>query len=177
MKVIAVVGVSGVGKSTLLAEVFSESHFLHLEASQLIRSEMDKSAQTPEDLRLGPVISNQEYLIGGFKRATAGYEGLVVLDGHSVIDTPHGLVKIPAKVFAEMGVSQIIVIQETPSLIYERRRKDMKRRRPSRSIDELAQYQRVSVSWASEIGRQISCPVSLIEKPEVDELVELFLLN
>ena len=65
------VGLSGVGKSTLLKKVGKRVSFLHLQASHLIQNELvfqTSVTQTSEQLRNGPIINNQAHLISAFQR-------------------------------------------------------------------------------------------------------------
>ena len=67
--VIAVFGLSGVGKSWLISR-FAEGHeVLHLQASQLLKdakAAVSGIVTTSEELRTGPVIDNQALLISAF---------------------------------------------------------------------------------------------------------------
>jgi adenylate kinase len=112
MFVLAIVGLSGVGKSTLIGQFEKELPLRHFTASELIKSELalhEFQVATSEELRLGPVVDNQVLLGSAFARRTEGLEGLVVLDGHVVIDGASGLVDIPASVFAGLGVQHMLV--------------------------------------------------------------------
>jgi adenylate kinase family enzyme len=55
MKVIAVLGLSGVGKTMLVNRVSEQKELLHLTASDLIKARL---AQTSEQLRKGAVADN-----------------------------------------------------------------------------------------------------------------------
>lgn len=154
-RVVALVGVSGVGKSTLLRKIEGKVSFLHLQASQLIKDEIAQitvAKPTSEQLRNGPVIDNQALLVSAFRRKTSTHSGLIVLDGHTIVDTPEGLVEIPAAVFAEMNVTHFIVLHDFPGLISERRQADKYRKRPGRTDDELIDHQWRSLAAAARIA-------------------------
>ena len=105
-RIIALVGLSGVGKSTLLKKVGKRIPFMHLQASQLIKGELGRKSsvtRTSEELRNDVVIENQTLLITAFRREAAMYDGLVVLDGHVLVDTPNGLMEIPAACVRRTG--------------------------------------------------------------------------
>lgn len=100
-RVVALVGLSGVGKSTLLEDARRRLVFEHLQASDLIKAERQERQGKPaahDLLREGNIDDNQDLLISGFMRR-APEEGLIVLDGHTIIDTPDGLVEISPSVF------------------------------------------------------------------------------
>lgn len=103
-KVVALAGLSGVGKSTLLENAQRTLVFEHLQASELIKAERRECQRKPvahDLLREGNIDDNQALLISGFMRR-APKEGLIVLDGHTVIDTPDGLVEILPSVFRRL---------------------------------------------------------------------------
>jgi adenylate kinase len=117
MFVLAIVGLSGVGKSTLISELEKALPLRHFTASELIKSEFAlrrSEVATSEELRLGPVVGNQVLLASAFARCTEGLEGIVVLDGHVVIDGASGLVDIPASVFGDLGVQHMLFIRAVP---------------------------------------------------------------
>ncbi|WP_149541214.1 ATP-binding protein [Siccirubricoccus phaeus] len=148
--VVAVVGLSGVGKSTLLQKLNEGQIFRHFQASVLIREQKaamnEMSAQ--DILRLGNIEDNQRLLVEGFKRATDNMTGLIVLDGHTIIDTPAGIVVIHPDVFRDMGVSRFVFVYEDPAVIALRRAGDSSRKRPLRTEDELREQQEMALICA-----------------------------
>ena len=140
---IALLGLSGVGKTTMLNRLSGQVAFTHLEASRLIKAEQARrsiAAQSSEALRTGPVLDNQALLVAGFKHEARSIDGSIVFDGHSVIDGGNGLIKIPADVFASLELQAICVLQAAPADILARRRGDAARTRPARSVDALAEH-------------------------------------
>jgi adenylate kinase len=124
MYVIALVGFSGVGKSTLLAELEQSIPLRHFAASDVIKAELarcESRSVSSDELRLGPVLDNQTLLISGFARCTQGLDGLVVLDGHTVVDGWFGPIEIPAEVFGAANVRHMLFLKAHPYLIVERR--------------------------------------------------------
>jgi ABC-type dipeptide/oligopeptide/nickel transport system ATPase component len=99
--VVALVGISGVGKSTLLRAAAETIQFQHLQASALIKAAKEKqTAETvvTDDLRTADITDNQALLVQGFSDARDPSKTLIVLDGHTVIDTPNGLVTIEPRI-------------------------------------------------------------------------------
>ncbi|WP_171230063.1 AAA family ATPase [Ruegeria sp. HKCCA4008] len=165
MKTIAFVGLSGVGKSTFLKAAMGKTSFLHLEASKLIKEELKLRLfqnQSSEDLRTGAVLDNQELLLRAFHRNVAGQEELVVLDGHTVVDTGSGLQRLPASVFDEMEVKSIFFLQDDPGSILSRRANDTSRIRPERTIQEIANHQQVAILTAADIALSLAIPMHLV---------------
>jgi adenylate kinase len=173
-QVVAVVGLSGVGKSTALEAAHASLAFEHLQASALIKAERERWRQAKIDhdaLREANINDNQALLVGGF-RHTAPKAGLVILDGHTVIDTPDGLVEIEPKVFRMLGVSRFVVLTEEPEEIYRRRSADPGRKRPMRSVDELRQQQERSILVAHRAALDLRVPLVVLVCQGVQDFVE-----
>ncbi len=165
MKTIAFVGISGVGKSTFLNNVSDRSAFVHLEASKLIKEEMaltQQTSQSSEELRTGAVLDNQELLARAFRRNIAETNMPIILDGHTIVDTGSGLLKIPASVFAEMNLNSIVFLQDHAQAIWARRNADHSRTRPRRTIEELADHQRQALLAASDIALELGVPLHVV---------------
>lgn len=173
-RVVAFVGVSGVGKSTILGRAREFLAFEHLQASALIKAERERRRQATiyhDTLRETNINDNQALLVGGFRHATTK-AGLIVLDGHTVIDTPEGLVEIETKVFRMLGVSRFVVLTEEPEEIYRRRSADPDRKRPLRSADELLQQQERSILVAHRAALEIRVPLVVLVRDGVQDIVE-----
>ena len=145
--VIALAGILGVGKSTVLNQLNQSVDFQHLVASELISSERQNrsEAETAQDeLRKGDIDDNQALLIAGFRRLSKAESPTVVMDGHTVIDTPSGVVPVGLEVFRSIGTTHMVMLVDEPNTILMRRKKDSTRNRPERSAQELANYQNAS---------------------------------
>jgi Archaeal adenylate kinase len=164
---IAFVGISGVGKSTFLKTAMGTTPFLHLEASKLIKEELalaQQRVQSSEELRTGAVLDNQELLIRAFRRNATGHEGLVVLDGHTVVDTGSGLQRIPASVFGAMNVRSILFLQDDSEVIRSRRAIDTTRVRPERSAREIRRHQQEALLAAADIALELDIPLQVVTR-------------
>lgn len=158
---VALLGLSGVGKSTLISEVAKRIPLLHLQASNLIKAEQAYREQTQESseaLRAGPVLDNQALMVAAFDRLTKGATLPVVFDGHSIIDGRSGLIEIPSSVFAALGLDAICIMTAAPAMIFERRSHDIARERPPRDIQALAAQQALAIANAQRIARDLDRP-------------------
>jgi adenylate kinase len=177
--VVALLGISGVGKSTLLRELSNHVAFQHLQASSLIRDGRRAAAEARElsldALRHANINENQQFLIAGYARSVDPRAGLVILDGHSVIDTPSGLVSIDPPVFAALGITWIIFLADTPSAIMRRRQGDVSRNRPARSSDDLDAHQDMALLNALKICLDLRVPLNVMTPAQSGYLRRLLL--
>lgn len=164
-KIIAVVGVSGVGKSTFLKKLQSKVGFQHLQASDVIRQQIQHKENqhlNAEVLRHANIDENQRFLISGFDRLRDPNALIVILDGHTVIDSPSGLVDIDAIVFKSMGVTHLVCLVEDPCEILRRRTSDIARARPDRSLSYLEKYQFHAQSVGFKISLSLGIPFTVL---------------
>jgi adenylate kinase len=140
--VVAMFGLSGVGKGWLARQLCQRRpEILHLEASALMRDALQASSEALRTATNDVIDDNQSSLIAAFAAArTAAPSRPTLFDGHCVIDNDAGLVEIPLAVIARLEPSYIVFISDEPEAIADRRRGD-DRKRPVRSLDELAHHQ------------------------------------
>jgi len=175
---IALLGLSGVGKSTLIANLNNSIPVFHLQASSLIKAEQAFRAErqaSSEELRLGPVIDNQKLLIDAFHREAAAATAPIVFDAHSIIDGNDGILEIPSDVFASLGLDAICFLTADPKVIAERRHRDLSRMRPQRDAETLAQHQAIARRAAERIANDIRRPFVLIQDGGVEEILRLLM--
>ncbi len=171
MKVVAVLGLSGVGKSTLVRKAGERKNILHLVASDLIKARL---SQTSEQLRQGAVWDNQALMLAEFAdRLKNAGSTTIVFDGHSIIDTPDGLLEIPLSVFQAISPSAIVFIEAWPEVIAQRRASDTGRTRPARSAAELAQHQEIAKRRASLFAAELGAPFVAIASDDVEHFLAL----
>jgi adenylate kinase len=166
-------GVSGVGKSTLLGKLAEVADFQHLQASALIRSareDLEAREIVPDMLRHSNIDENQKLLMLGFERAVDSAAEIVILDGHSVIDTPQGLTPISPLVFGVLAVEQLIFLSENPSTIAQRRELDKSRNRPARSVLELEWHQDAALTNLLKICLHLRIPLTVLSDSDPHKL-------
>jgi adenylate kinase len=158
--VITVAGLSGVGKSTLLTRLKSAIPMQILQASMLIkeaRTSADGQSLALDALRAADLDENQRFLVQGFARWVDRAAPLVVLDCHTVIETPGGLVRIDPRVFDSMNVKAIMFLEDDPEEIARRRRNDSTRQRLS--TEDLGSVQAEAVQQARTIAAALKVPL------------------
>lgn len=170
MRRTALLGLSGVGKSTLLRALAERVAFMHLQASDLIKAEQayrDAQPQSSEALRTGAVLENQALLIAGFHRASKSATTPIVFDGHSIIDGRDGLIEIPGEVFAALDLAAISFLQAAPATIAARRSHDIVRQRPLRDEATLAEHQERAITVARRAAGEIGCPFQILMSDDI----------
>ncbi len=170
MRRVALLGLSGVGKSTLLRALAERVAFMHLQASDLIKAEQayrHAQPQSSEALRTGAVLANQALLIAGFHRAAAGATAPVVFDGHSIIDGRDGVIEIPGEVFAALDLAAISFLQADPATIAARRSHDTVRQRPLHDEVTLAEHQERAIIVARRAADAIGCPFQILMSDDI----------
>jgi adenylate kinase len=171
--VVALLGLSGVGKSTLLHALASDVTFQHLQASAVIKAARDTQALSSlsvDELRRANIDDNQALLIAGFAAARDPSASLIVLDGHSVIDAPQGLVRIPPGVFAQLGIQLVIFLADDAGAIAARRQQDPSRQRPNRTTEELEQHQADALASAFLAARHLNTPLMVFSPSHIEDV-------
>ncbi|MFS8960700.1 ATP-binding protein [Streptococcus mitis] len=119
MKYILLVGVHGVGKTTLLENLKKDVRFVALSISDLIRRAGNKIQSSDKFTK--NIANNQEL----WKEELANYSfkdnDVVILDGHfSLLNHSKEIVELPFSTFDGLEISKIILKKENPIIIRER---------------------------------------------------------
>ena len=158
MRVVALTGLSGVGKTTLLHRMRAHIQFQHLPAGNLIRTArvaLREGALSLDELRDVDVDENQKLLIQAFRRELNTTGVCAILDGHTLIERNDGVALIPANVFGSLGIQAMFFLADSPSAIAARRARDTTRTRPAVSVAELHQRQETSRCHADSIAEAL----------------------
>lgn len=175
-KVVALLGLSGIGKSTTLENLSSKITFQHLQASTIIkarRAKLESEALSNDDLRNLSIDENQQLLIDGFKDTLQPSPALVILDGHSAIETPTGIILIEPEVFAAIGIEHLIFLSDDSRAIAQRRDNDQLRKRPAASEIQLRAFQDIALAQAAAIARELDITMTVLKPSHTQGLAKL----
>ena len=119
MEYILLVGVHGVGKTTLLENLKKDVQFISLSISDLIRRAGNKIQSSDKFTK--NIANNQEL----WKEELANYSfkdnDVVILDGHfTLLNHSKEIVELPFSTFDGLEISKIILKKEHPVIIRER---------------------------------------------------------
>jgi adenylate kinase len=162
VRVVAVFGLSGVGKSWQISRFASANPVVHVQASQLLReakAAISGNVTTSEELRIGTVLDNQALLIRPFSEIISDAVQPIIFDGHCVVDNGNQLVEIPVEVIAALSAS---FVQSQPGRIVERRLKDITRTRPPRSVEEIELHQNLAMSVCAEYAKRLRIDLHVV---------------
>lgn len=156
--VVAVFGVSGVGKTTLISDFCAKNpDFERVSASSLLAA----SPEAQEELRLQSaekIHETQLLLLEGFmKYKIAGKRKFLIFDGHLVIDNNETLVEIPFDIIAGIKPKGIVVVTASAAQILDNRSLDTKRLRPYRSTSDIDRQQWRTVELAKIYADRLGC--------------------
>ncbi|MGA9869397.1 MAG: AAA family ATPase [Acetobacteraceae bacterium] len=157
-RVVAVFGLSGVGKSWLISRYAVIAKVAHIQASQLMRdarAALVGQAVASEDLRRGPVLDNQSLLTDAFTKVLATETRPIIFDGHCLVDVGEQPIEIPVDVIRQLQPSGIVLVHAPADEIVRRRESDSSRERPSRDADALAAQQAKCVAICTSYGEQL----------------------
>lgn len=167
-KVAALVGISGVGKTTFLKQVAKTCAFQHLTAGSLIAQASSIDVAARDRLRLSDVDENQRLLVQGFSAARDNMAQIVVLDGHVVIHSAAGMSLIDSRVFSDLGTGLIAHLEAAPAQIQSNRVLDTSRKRPLLSIDELSAHQARSLAEAQRVAEDLGIELIRLTHDDAD---------
>lgn len=175
-RVIALASLSGAGKTTLVRSVSGSVDFTHLSASDLIKEQITREEgieRSSEALRSVSIPGNQIRLVESYRARASNISGHIVLDCHTIIDTPSGLEDIPASIFEAIGITDLLFLVVDPTEISKRRSRDTFRSRPYRTVCELAEQQKIALHVAREISGVLDIPFTILRKAPETELLSM----
>lgn len=157
-RVVAVVGISGVGKTTFIKRLAEELPIQHLTAGTLIEAGRAIRLLDRDQIRLANINDNQKLLIAGIEQARDESKRFIVMDGHVVIHGPQGLEDLSSQVFSALNVDGMVHLSASPERILRNRVNDGSRDRPILSEQEILDHQLRSIRVAKAICCSVDVP-------------------
>lgn len=178
---IVVVGIPGVGKTSLLQKIVeilknnNKSVSVHSFGSIMFDVAKENGVTDRDELRKLP-LSQQKNLqkIAAEKLAMLN-EDLVIIDTHAFINSPEGYYPgLPEHVLQILKPSNFISVSAKPEEIYNRRMKDVTRTRDNVSIDNIKKELDVQSGMISACAVISGSPVKHVLNREgmIDEVAE-----
>jgi adenylate kinase len=146
-RLVAVFGISGVGKTTLISHFVREHQgWRVLSASGLLAQMTQIDSDELRRYDRANIETNQFSLASAIqqKRATAP-ELNWLLDAHSVIDNDQELIAVPTQVIKQINPDSLIFVQDDPEKILRRRISDRDRRRALPSSARVEEEQTLAL--------------------------------
>lgn len=150
-----VVGLSGVGKSTVLEEsrkISSQSYQVINYGDRMLDIAMDKGlVESRDEIK---EMSSKEQKEVQMEAAESILEdskkGNIIVDTHAAIQTPHGyLPGLPKWTIENLEPDHLIILDASAEEIYERSKDDSGRNREHDSIQEVETYRQVAREMTS----------------------------
>lgn len=172
IKNIAVFGVSGVGKSTLIKSfILNEPSWGHIQAGELIKSELKNTAH--DKLRAVSsevLIKNQFLIVDAFWREIDDKKlSKIIFDGHSIIDTGAETIKVPTDIIKALKPTKLVFIKADPKIILDRRLKDTSRDRPILSIQKINEQQDMALEQFKLYAKELKLPNLILKNEFITE--------
>ena len=175
-KVVAVFGLSGVGKSTMVERVVAAAEGLAaaVNAGELIGRRRPGQGDGLRLLSTGEIQGNQNLLVEevAAERARPG-PPVLLLDGHCVIDNGEELVPVPVGVIERLGVSAMVYVTADAGEIRARRLSDPGRKRPDLDEAELASHQATCLAVCTSYSVELGLPTIVVPVGEHGLVVTL----
>lgn len=179
-RVVAVLGISGVGKTTMVSTFIRHHPWAHSVRGSALLKEASAVSDT-EALRTASasdIQANQDRLTSAFSELRRRHpDRHIIFDGHSLIDNDNGLVIVPTATFAQLAPSLILFVEDDPNAILTRRLADVRRVRPRRSVNEIAAHQHTAKETALGYGYALCIPCVAIRSGNFPVFEKVLLAN
>jgi adenylate kinase len=110
-----------------------------------------------------------------FDRAVAAsHAGMIVFDGHLIIDTDVEIVEIPLEVIAATRPAVMVHVEAAPEAIAYRRCHDRTRTRPERTATVLAEQQHRSRDLCHRLAATLGIAAHIIQDGSAEALSRIW---
>jgi adenylate kinase len=143
-KKVVIVGIAGVGKTTLVAKIVEilngkkKSVSVHSFGTVMLEEAKKFGIKNRDELRKLPMAKQKELQKLAAKKIAGFDDNVVIIDTHAFIATQEGFYPgLPYQVLEEIQPENFIAVSARPEEIYNRRMKDTTRDRDIISIDKI----------------------------------------
>ena len=177
-KKVIIVGIAGVGKTTIVSKVVEIlkakkiSVSVSIFGSIMFEEAKKKGIKSRDELRKLSVPEQKELQSMAAKKISSLSDDVVIVDTHAFIATKEGFYPgLPHNVLEILMPDSFIVISARPEEIYNRRMKDTTRNRDIISIDAIKKELDVTSAMLSTCSILCGSPIKMVLNSEgkVDE--------
>lgn len=168
-KLIIIVGIPGVGKTTIVSRVVNLlkekkiSVSVSIFGSVMFEEAKKKGIQSRDDLRKLSVKEQRQLQSTAAKKIASISDDAVIVDTHAFISTKEGFYPgLPHNVLEILNPDSFIMITARPEEIYNRRMKDTTRNRDIVSIDAIKKELDVTSAMLSTCSVLCGSPIKMV---------------
>jgi len=170
MSINIVVGLSGVGKSTVLEEAMllsDKDYELVNYGDKMMETAKEHDVNRDEMKELDVDTYREIQKDAAEKILELSKDHEVIVDTHSAVKTPHGYIPgLPRWSVEEMDPSKIIMLTATAEEIWNRTQKDGDRDREHESREDIQEYLDIAREMASTDAVLTGAYLKIIENPD-----------
>ena len=172
-KKVVIVGIAGVGKTTLVSKIVEilntkkKSVSVHSFGTLMFEEAKKIGIINRDELRKLPVEKQRELQKIAAKKISGFNHNVVIIDTHAFIATKEGFYPgLPYQVLEEIQPANLITVSARPEEIYNRRMKDTTRERDMISIESIKKELAVQEAMVSSCAVLIGSPMKSILNTE-----------
>lgn len=150
-KIIAVIGIHGVGKNHILSQISNDIYFKWYDASSLIKIEIGESDKAKKVIDIN---SNQKILIDSIGKNII--DSIAILNGHfCIINNKNEIHRIPKEILKKLNIIKVILIVDDIDKISNRIKL-----RDNVDWDKqfLNRLQKAEKEYSTEVTREFNIP-------------------
>jgi adenylate kinase len=172
-KKVVIVGIAGVGKTTLVAKIVEmlnakkKSVSVHSFGTIMFEEAKKMGIKDRDELRKLPVEKQKELQMMAAKTISGFNDNVVIIDTHAFISTKEGFYPgLPYHVLGELKPENLITVSARPEEIYNRRMKDSTRHRDIISIENIKKELAVQDAMLSSCAVLTGSPMKSVLNSE-----------
>ena len=183
-KLVVLVGIPGVGKSTLLAKVVEILRGRQIKASvnsfgtMMLETARENGIQDRDEMRKLAVSKQQNLQKTAAKKISQLDDDVVIVDTHAFISSPEGYYPgLPEHVLEIIKPTNFISVSAKPEEIYSRRINDTSRNRDMITLPDIKAELDVQAGMISACAVITGSPVKFVQNDEgkVDEAASIII--